>query len=253
MTKNKKNLIEVCIEDLEYPIKVGKKAKFEVEHTLVTISIRAKIEKEFKDQFEENILRIVNNTREYTGPQQLSSNLIRYLDSIDAKTARLNFKYPFFLERKLPASQQKYLMKYICQLTLTKTFPGHYIKKYTIEIPVISKEYIIPGIQRDILEIPVSFVVEMEGDIVFFPEDLIDMIERKINSGYFTPLSVFEEDIKLLLLKKIEKELYKEFYADKCTIKIITRKRLYTFSSKLVSCDYEINNKHEYEIDHMFI
>ena len=144
-------------------------------------------------------------------------------------------------------------MKYICQLTLTKTFPGHYIKRYTIEIPVISKEYIIPGIQRDILEIPVTFVVEMEGDIVFFPEDLIDMVERKINSRYFTPLSAFEEDIKLLLLKKIEKELYKEFYADKCIIKIITRKRLYTFSSKLMSCDCKINNKHEYEIDHMFI
>ena len=76
MLERKTNLVEVSMEGLHHPMKIGVKARTEGDNTITRITVHAKIENKFEEQFEENILRIVNNTREYTGPQQLSSNLI---------------------------------------------------------------------------------------------------------------------------------------------------------------------------------
>ncbi len=45
MVKSKKQLIEVSIDGLDYPIKIGKKVTAEGDNTITSISIHAMIEK----------------------------------------------------------------------------------------------------------------------------------------------------------------------------------------------------------------
>ena len=50
MSNSKKKIIEVCLNGLELPITVGKKAVSEGENTLTKISIRAKIDKAYEEK-----------------------------------------------------------------------------------------------------------------------------------------------------------------------------------------------------------
>src|SRR5690554_3301102 len=81
MSEGKRYFIKVSVNKLCFPIKIGLKSKLEGRETNAEISINAEIDKEFENEFEKNILEIINRRDEYTGPMQLSTKLINYIDS----------------------------------------------------------------------------------------------------------------------------------------------------------------------------
>lgn len=253
MNKKYRNLVDVCLENLHIPIQIGKKSKVEGDSTITSISIKAKIANIFEDQFEQNVLDIINRTDRYIGPMQLSDNLISYLTSINARALHVEFNYPVFIQKKSSESNQKYLMKYNCKLEVVKTLLFYYTRKHTVEIPVIIREFMIPGIQKDILEIPVVITVEVQGFDIYFIEDIIELVEKQIKGDYSDSFSLQSENSKLLLLERVENELSKEFDVDKCSAKIITRKQSYSYSTKLSDENYKLSNFNEYETEHIFI
>lgn len=235
MVKSKKQLIEVSIDGLDYPIKIGKKVTAEGDNTITSISIHAMIEKIYEKQFEENILYILNNRDEYVGLQQLSNKMITYLNSINARTADIVFSFPFFIEKILTATQQRILTKHTCQFKISKSLNFDFTKKYIVEIPVIGAEFIPSEIQKELFEIPAALVVEMDGFDVFFIEDIIDLVEKRIYNEYSNSFSFVEKDLKILLLEKLENDLCKEFNSENCSVKILIRKGFYSYSTNLVS------------------
>lgn len=253
MSRSKKKSIEVCLEGLELPIAVGRKAVSEGENTLTKISVRAKINKVYEEKFEEAILGIINKTEEYIGYQQLSDKLSGYLNSINADKFEILFEFPFFISKKLGGSNQKYIIKYLSQFRFAKTSLYTYLRKYFVEIPVISKEYIVQGIYNDILEIPAKIIVEIEGFDVYFIEDIIDLVENQFYSSNYNPFMAYKEDPKLVLLEKIENELYNRFNIEKCTATIISKKGFYDYSAKFADLNYKLNENYDYETEHIFI
>lgn len=253
MANSKRKLVEVCLNGLELPITIGKKAVSEGETTLTTISIRAIIDKVYEEKFEENILSIINKTDEYIGHQQLNDKLSGYLNSIDAGKFDIQFQFPFFNRKKLSWSNQKYLIKYLSKFSVSKTSFYNYSRKYSVEIPVISKEYIIPGIYKDILEIPAKIFVELEGTDVYFIEDVIDLVEQQFYSSNYNPFVEYKEDPKFILLEKIENKLYNRFNIEKCSATISSKKGFYSYSAKLSSYNYKLNNNFDYQTEHIFI
>jgi hypothetical protein len=253
MAKSKKNLIEICIDGLEFPLKVGKKSKTEGENTLVTISVSARVEKKFEEQFETNILGIICNSDDYIGLQQLSNKIVSYLNSIDARSIDLIFSFPFFIEKCHRNARQKHSMKYKCQFKVTKNSSFDYSRNYLVEIPVVLKEYLMPGIQKEILDIPALLLIEMEGFDVYFLEDIVELVENQFERLNSSPLSIFDDDNRFSLLEKLENKLSEEFNTDKCTVKLITRKMLYSFSLGLSGERYKPALIDEYETEHIFV
>lgn len=253
MNNKNRNLVEVCIEGLSFPLQIGKKNKAEGDGTITNISIKTKIANIHEEHFEHDILNIINRRVNYTGPLQLTDRLISYLTSINARSIDIKFAYPLFLEKKFTAVNQKYLMEYNCRFEVQKNFLPFPTRKFTVEIPVIAKEYVIPGIQTDIFEIPVVVVVDVIGSDVYFMEDFVEIVEKKINGTYSNLLDVLNEDTKPLLLGKIEKEIYRVFNVEKCSVKMITRKVSYSYSVKLVDEPQVLRVNNEYETEHLFI
>lgn len=253
MAAVKKNLIEVCMEGLEFPLKVGKKSKTDGENTLVNISICARIERKYEDLFEADIHAIINNTDDYVGLQQLSNKMINYLNSIQARAINVKFNFPFFIEKVDRTVNHKYLMKYRCQFKITKNSSFDYSRNYLVEIPVVLKEYLIPGIQKEILEIPGFLLIEMEGSDVYFIEDIIELVENQFEKLNSSPLSIFDDNNRFSLLEKLEDKLSKEFNTDKCNIKLKTRKILYSYSLGLSSESYKSSLINEYDTEHTFV
>lgn len=253
MATVKKNLLEVCIEGLEFPLKVGKKSKTEGENTLVTISVSARIEKKFEEQFETDILGIICNSDDYVGLQQLANKIVSYLNSVDARSIDLIFSFPFFIEKCLRSTTQKHSMKYKCQFKVTKNSSLDYSRNYLVEIPVVLKEYLIPGIQKEILDIPANLQIEMEGFDVYFIEDIVELVENQFEMLNSSPLSIFDDNNRFTLLEKLENKLSGEFNTDKCTVKLMTRKMLYSFSLGLSGERYKPALSNEYETEHIFV
>lgn len=253
MVTVKKNLLEVCIEGLEFPLKVVKKSKTDGENTLVTISVRARIEQKFEEQFETDILGIICNSDDYVGLKQLSNKIISYLNSIDARSLDLIFSFPFFIEKYSRNTSQKHSMKYRCQLKVTKNSSFDYSKNYLVEIPVVLKEYLLPGIQKEILDIPAHFLIEMEVFDGYFLEDIIELVEYQFERLNFSPLSIFDDNNRFSLLEKLKNKLSEEFNTDKCTVKLITQKMLYSFSLGISAESYKQDLINEYNTEHMFV
>ncbi len=253
MAKNKKYLVEIVMDGLEYPIRVGKKEKLEGANTLVTTSIRTRIEKKIEEQFEADILGIIGNNDDYVGLQQLSNRIISYLNSIEARSIDLIFSFPFFIEKYRRSSRQKHSMKYKCQLKINKDSAYYYSRRYSIEVPVVIKEYLIPGIQKEILEIPAIILTELEGLDVYFIEDIVDLIEKEVENLNYSLLSVFEDSDKFSLLEKIEEKLCEEFNTDKCSVKFVAQKNLYTYSTELSGEIYKPSLIDRYDTDHIFV
>lgn len=253
MAKNKKNIAEIVLDGLEYPIRVGKKEKLEGVNTLVRITIRTRIEKKFEDRFEADILGIISDSDDYIGLQQLSNKIISYLNSIDARLIDLTFRFPFFIEKHPRSNKQKQLMKYKCELKIKRDSAYYYSRRYSVEVPVVIKEYLIPGLQKEILEIPAIILTELEGLDVYFIEDIVDLVEKQVEKLNYNLLSVFEDNDKFSLLEKIEEKLCEEFNTDKCSVKFVTRKNLYTYSTELSGEIYKPSLINIYDTDHIFV
>lgn len=252
MEDKEKYFVNVAMNDLSYPIKIGIKSRSEGESTITNLTIQAEIEREYEPQVENNIIGIITDRNNYVGPIQLSNKLINYLKSINANKLLINFKYPFFLEKISPFDKQKHLMKYHCEFTVKKNTLNEYTKQYKIEIPIVMEEYLAQGIQNDIMELPLKIVVQTEGYETLFSEDIIHLVENIILESSFIG-KTNGDDTKLHLLEKIKLELFEKYKVERCTVKIVNQKILYSYSVEVGSV---IKNKElelNYENECLFI
>jgi hypothetical protein len=226
-----RRFINVCISDLYYPMKVGVKSKAEGENTLVKIMIKAEIEIKHTEEFKTRILEIINDRSRYIGPIQLTNRLISFINTLNANSFVINFRYPLFIEENSPSTNKKRLMKYHCEQIIIKNSLIKYKKLFKVEVPIIV-EYIVPGIQRDILEIPKKIIVEIEGFENIFAEDIIEIVENALRSE-ICDLTTVKGNMNLSLLNKLQNELENKYKEENCCVKVISKKLFYTSSEKI--------------------
>ncbi|MCB0748008.1 MAG: GTP cyclohydrolase I FolE2 [Ignavibacteriae bacterium] len=254
MNENEKYFVTIGIRDLSYPINIGVKSRAEGVSTITNLTIQAEIEKQYETQVEEQIFNIINDRSNYIGPNQLSKLLMNYLKSLNANKLIINFKYPFFLEKTSPVSKQKQLMKYHCEFSVKKNIYREYKKQYKIEIPVVVEQFLVPGIQKDFLELPVKIVVETEGIETFFAEDIIQLIERNIlDSNFINSHNENGDNVKLLLIENIKNELFEKYNVEKCSVKVVNQKMLYSYSVQVSTETEQLKPEAEIEKEFLFI
>lgn len=252
MKENEKYFVSISMNDLSYPIKIGIKSRAEGESTITNLTIKTEIEKGYEPQVENNVISIITDRKNYVGPIQLSNKLISYFKSINANKIFINFKYPFFMEKISPFNEQKQLMKYHCEFTVKKNSSDEYIKHYKIEIPIVIEEYFASGIQNEIMELPLKIVVETEGFESLFTEDIIQLVEKIVLESNIIG-NPNGDDLKLLLVKKIKSELFEKCNVERCSVKIVNQKMLYSYSVEVTSEVEQKENELNYKNEFLFI
>lgn len=202
MENDKRFLADVGLKDIVYPIKAISKSNKDGQNTIAKISIQAKIEEEFESQWINKFIQILHKHRDIIGTSTLKKNIRAYFKELNAKMVRVDFSYPYFIEKKTPASGMLNLVCYNCTYSSKMTTYMEPKIIFKIEVPVITT---IPETLR---MKPGSFAgqrsiitVEVESYKEFYPETIVEIVEKKAISSFYNYLT---EDDQNWLTKKIQ-------------------------------------------------
>ena len=178
--EEKRFLIDVGMNNLPFPMKVLSRENKEGQATVANISIQARIMHEFEAQWIDKFIQIVHNHRERIGTKTLKANINDYLKELNAGFIKIDFDYPFFIEKRTPVSKEKCLVRYLCRYSVKVSSLEEPPKiLFKISVPVLTTYPLsdagnLGGLfgQLSIIEIE----AESEGDI--FPEDLVELVDK---------------------------------------------------------------------------
>jgi len=179
MTSKKRFLADVGMENLPFPMKVISKASPEGQQTIANISINARIMHEFEASWIDRFIQILHRHRDRIGTKTLSKNIVDYAKELNASNVRVDFDYPFFIEKVTPVSREKCLVRYLCAYSVRTSTVNKAKVHFKIQVPAIttypvsSKEQ--PGGLLGQLSV-VSIEVEAKKDI--YPEDLVEIVDK---------------------------------------------------------------------------
>jgi GTP cyclohydrolase I len=178
MKEDKRYLEDVGIKNLPFPMKVVSKVNKDGQSTIADISISARIMHEFEADWIDTFIQIVHNHRDRIGTKTLKVNIKDYAKHLKASSVKIDFQYPFFIEKRTPISKEKCLVRYLCNYSV-KISEGVKPKViFKINIPCITT-YPVSSDQPGGLFGQLSIVViETESKKDIYPEDLVALADR---------------------------------------------------------------------------
>ena len=199
--KEKRFLVDVGMNDLPFPMKVVSRAYPGGQPTVATISISARIMRDFEARWIDEFIKIVHEHRDKIGTSTLSANVKDYVKRLQASAVRINFDYPFFVEKRTPISKEKCLVRYLCRYTAkAPSVTGRTSILFKIAAPCITtypvKQTDAPKSLFGQLSI---FHIEIEPKKDVYPEDIVDIVDRHTLMPVYSFLT--EEDQKFVIAK----------------------------------------------------
>lgn len=104
---------QVGVSQLRYPITVLDRAA-ESQHTVATIALSVGLPHDAKGTHMSRFIQVLESHRGEITVRTLPSLLADFKRTLDAESARIEVAFPYFLERRAPASGAKALMDYEC-------------------------------------------------------------------------------------------------------------------------------------------
>jgi GTP cyclohydrolase FolE2 len=204
--KEQRFLVDVGMRDLPFPMRVISKVDPDGQSTIANISVDARIMHEFEAHWIDKFIQIVHQHRERIGCMTLRVNIMDYLKELNATAVRIDFDYPFFIEKLTPLSKEKCLVRYSCTYSARASNVEDQPKiLFGIRIPVITT---YPGSTPEKpggLFGQLSIVtIETESKQDVYPEDLVDLTDKHALSPVYSYLS--QED-QVYLIQKIHSEM----------------------------------------------
>lgn len=180
MVSEKGFLMDVGLDGLPFPMEVISRDHPEGQSTIATISVQARILQEFEARWIDKLIRVLHSHRERLGTETVGKNIREYLKQLRATMVIAEFSYPFFMEKSTPISKEKCLVQYQCaysaQVTATSDTPRI---SFRITIPIITTyPGSLPGVTGGLLGQLSEIDLEIRLTEEFYPEDLIEMVER---------------------------------------------------------------------------
>jgi GTP cyclohydrolase IB len=201
MKNDKRFLVDVELNNLPFPIKVLSRNNNNGQQTVANISIVARIMHDFEAKWINKFIQILHNHRDIIGTKTMSKNIMEYFTSLNASMVKIDFSYPFFVEKTTPVSNEKCLVKYQCTYSEKKStvmVPKALLK---IEVPIItSYPEMSPIESRSLFGQSSLVIVTIESSADIDPESIIDIVEKNALSPVYSFLS---EDDEAFLIKKI--------------------------------------------------
>jgi len=199
--KEERFLVDVGMNDLPFPMKVISKAYPDGQPTVANISISARIMREFEARWIDEFVKIVHEHRDRIGTETLGVNIRDYIKRLKASMVRVDFDYPFFIEKRTPVSKEKCLVRYLCRYSVKAlSIGGKANVLFKIAVPCVTT---YPQCQPDR---PKSFFgqlsvfhIEVQPKKDVYPEDIVDIVDRHALVPVYSFLT--EEDQRFVIEK----------------------------------------------------
>lgn len=205
MSNKKRFLVDVGIRDLPFPMRVISREDPDGQSTIANISISTRIMQEFEARWIDKFIQIVHEHRDRIGTKTLKVNILDYLRELQATMVKIDFEYPFFIEKITPVSKQKCLVRHLCTYSAKVSAVDEKTRVlFKVEVPVITT---YPGSAPDkpggLFGQLSIVVVEVEALEDVYPEDLIELVDKHALSPIYSFLS--EED-QIFIIQKVHSE-----------------------------------------------
>ena len=201
MKPEAKFLVDVGIKGLPFPMRVASRVQPEGQQTVAEISVSARIMQEFEAEWIDRFIQVLHEHRDRIGTKTLCTNIKDYVQRLNARKVRVDFEYPFFIEKRTPVSQEKCLVRYRCTYSarsLNVESDGAAI--FAIQVPAITTYPVSADATPPVLFGQLSVVtVEVETHNDVFPEDLAELVDRHALMPVFSFLT--KEDQQFVIQK----------------------------------------------------
>lgn len=192
-TQNERDYRQIAIDrvgvkDLRYPIEIRDKAGSS-QSTVATVSLAVDLPHQYKGTHMSRFIEVLNSHGPVLDVHTISGIPKELLERLDAQRAHIEFRFPFFLEKKAPATGASGLMDYevIFEIDATRDSEDFIL---TVLVPVTtlcpcSKAISARGAhnQRGI----VTFAVRFQDEPVWI-EDLVRLVETCASSELYSLL-----------------------------------------------------------------
>ncbi len=187
-TDNRRLAIDrVGVSDLSYPVSVRDKSNA-VQNTVATVAMAVDLPHHYKGTHMSRFIEALNAHGPVIDVRGIVDLPRGLRERLDAETAHVKFRFPFFLEKKAPVTGKKGLMDYAVTFEVNDTAAATDFV-LTVEVPVTtlcpcSKAISARGAhnQRGI----VTFSVRFREPI--WIEDLVSLVERSASSELYSVL-----------------------------------------------------------------
>lgn len=205
MKDTKRYLVDVGMKNLPFPMKVASRASQEGQSTVGTISIDAHIAQEFEARWIDRFIQVVHLHRSMIGTKSLKKNIEDYLKEFNDAPIRIDFEYPFFVEKLTPVSKEKCLVKYSCGYSVKASAIQKPKTVFKIDVPVITT---YPQSSLTLSERPFAqlsvVTIEIESNEEVFPEDIVELVDKHALAPLYSFLTAEDQDF---IIRKVHKEL----------------------------------------------
>ena len=175
MNDNKRFLVDVGMKDLPFPMRVSSRREPEGQATVARISISARIMQEFEARWIDKFINIVHRHRDRIGTDFLRTNILDYKTELNATAIRIDFRYPYFVEKTTPFSGEPCLVQHLCTFSArTTVVDGSPKVRFGMEIPCITTyPGSAAGKSGGLFGQSSSVAIEVESGEDLYPEDLV--------------------------------------------------------------------------------
>jgi GTP cyclohydrolase I len=203
--KEKRYLADVGMKNLPFPMKVASKVKKDGQFTIANISISARVMQEFEAGWIDRFIEILHQHRDRIGTSTLKKNIKDYLKELHASTIRVDFSYPYFIEKLTPASKEKCLVKYNCtysaKISSVEAKPRIIFK---MQVPAITTyPSSVPEKSGGLFGQLSVVEIEVESQKDIYPEDLVKIVDKHALVPVYSFLTKEDQEI---VIQKIHSE-----------------------------------------------
>ncbi|HNV43864.1 MAG: GTP cyclohydrolase I FolE2 [Spirochaetes bacterium] len=181
----------VGIKGIKYPIQVfDKKRGFQ--HTVAEVAMFVDLPSHYKGTHMSRFIEILSTVDGEISVKMLLKILRRMKEQLNAETSKIEFHFPYFIEKIAPVSHSKAYVDYDCTLTATLKKHFSYILKVIVPVHTLcpcSKELcnVSAHNQRSYVS------VTIEARSVIWIEDIVDIVERNSSSPIYSYLKRTDE------------------------------------------------------------
>lgn len=227
----------VC--DLKYPVTVLDREN-KKQHTVAEISLSVSLPKHFKGTHMSRFIEVLNRHRSEITMRTLPRILHELRKKLEARSARVELSFPYFVEKSAPVSGSKALMDYECTF-LAETKDGFDDFILGVKVPVksvcpCSKAISDYGAhnQRGIIDIQIRSRDGGGGppELIWI-EELIAYAEASASSPVYPLLK--RRDERHVTMRAYEKPTFVEDIARNMAVKLREDKRVNWFKVRVVN------------------
>jgi GTP cyclohydrolase I len=199
MTAERRFLVDVGAQDIPFPMRVASRRDPEGQPTVARITINARIMQEFEARWIDRFVQIVHQHRTYIGTDTLRQNIFDYVRALAATSVRIDFDYPYFVEKRTPVTNEPCLVCYQCTYSAKASSLDEQARAvFRIHIPCITTYPLADPDDPGGLFGQLSVMdLEVESREPVYPEDLVDLVDAQALAPVYSFLDT-EDQIALI-------------------------------------------------------